>query len=109
MYYMICLQFLRESIRAEVEGRSYTPPAPSSVAGATPSSHRGSAGNSQANSRVQSRQNLAGDDWGDWGDSKQKSSSPGAQGSKVGAGAVKTFHPWIPFLILCFLISLDIL
>ncbi|KAF5830398.1 hypothetical protein DUNSADRAFT_14642 [Dunaliella salina] len=53
-------QFFREMLKAEVEGRSYTPPPPSSVA-RPPASRPGS-------------QNKL-DDWDDWGDSPSKAST----------------------------------
>ena len=60
-----CAQFFREKLRADVEGRSYTPPPPSAV---PPTGVSRSGGSSANQSRAASAKNL--DEWGDWGDSK---------------------------------------
>lgn len=65
-----CLQLFRDMLRAEVEGRPYSPPPPSAVPppslGGPAGSGKSSMGNSAANSRSASNKNL--DEWGDWDD-----------------------------------------
>ena len=61
-----CAQIYREKLRAEVEGRPYTPPPPSAV---KPVSRSGSSGSM---SRSRSAGRMAGgggnDSWDEWGD-----------------------------------------
>lgn len=71
-----CLQFLREKVKAAVDGRPYTPPPPSSVRSSPAklprAGSRGAANGSGGG---------GGDEWGDWG---------GASGSQV----QQTRGPW---------------
>ena len=57
-----CLQYYRDKIRAEIEGRTYVPPAPSASNNSL--SRAGSAGSSRS-TRVAG--NSANDSWDDWG------------------------------------------
>lgn len=81
-------QFARERLRADVEGREYTPPPPSAVTSssspamskAASAAHLPSAGASARNSPGKRH-----DDWGDWGDSGGGGS--GASGAGGGGRA----------------------
>lgn len=75
-------QFYRELIKAEVEGRSYTPPPPSAVARPPPkaAARGGAAG---ARGGAQGRQQQA-DEWGDWGDSPSAAGGELPASSRVG-------------------------
>ncbi len=71
----MCAQFYREVIRAEVEGRAYTPPAPSATTQGRSSPMPRAGLSSASGSRGSSKQNLSSmnnnhdDDWGDgWND-----------------------------------------
>lgn len=67
-------EIYREKLRAEVEGRPFTPPPPSAVPRPVSSS---------ASARInQTQPTRSGDDWGDWGDSKP--AGKGASGSNEG-------------------------
>lgn len=78
-------EFYREKLRAEVEGRDYTPPPPSAItSSSSPAAALSKAnsaahlagGNSQRSSPAKQH-----DDWGDWGDS-----SAGGKGGAGGSG-----------------------
>jgi len=78
-------EIYREVIRAEVEGRSYTPPPPSQVAAPSAGGGMRSAPSTMPSSRTGSQKNL--DDWGDWGDA----GGGGKQaGSKFSSGSEYT-------------------
>lgn len=79
-------------IRAEIEGRCYTPPPPSSVPPPSSGALR-SAPATMANSRNASASKGM-DDWGDWGDSnnnsKNSNGAAGGNGSKFSSGSEYT-------------------
>lgn len=79
-------QFYREKLRADVEGRDYTPPSPAEVgppvlSGGSMGAKTGSARSLAAHSQHGSPAKRADDDWGDW------SASGGASASASGAGS----------------------
>ena len=61
---MVCMQIYREKLRAEVEGRPYTPPPPSSVKQVSRSASSGNMSRSRSAGRVAG----GNDDWDEWGD-----------------------------------------
>ena len=61
------LQIYREKLRAEVEGRPYTPPPPSSVKPVSRSGSSGSMSRSRSAGRVAAGNDDSWDEWGDGG------------------------------------------
>ena len=78
-----CPQIYREKLRAEVEGRPYTPPPPSEVKAPSRSA---SSSSSMSRSRSAGRVAAGTDDWDEWGD---------GAGAKVPPAAPKSQYNWM--------------
>jgi len=61
----VSVQIYREKLRAEVEGRPYTPPPPSSVKPVSRSGSSGSMSRSRSAGRVAAGNDESWDEWGD--------------------------------------------
>jgi ADP-ribosylation factor GTPase-activating protein 1 len=79
------MQVYREKIKADVEGRPFTPPAPSSLQVSLPSK-AAPASSGMANRPGIPNGRAGGDDWGDWGGSGGSTGAGAAAGSGGGSG-----------------------
>jgi hypothetical protein len=80
-----CSQVYREKVKAEVEGRPFTPPAPSALQVTLPSKQPAAAGGmvrpASANRLAGGAAAGGGDDWGDWGGNSNSGAAPASNGS----------------------------
>ena len=77
------MQVYREKIKADVEGRPFTPPAPSSLQVSLPNK-AAPASSGMANRPGMTNGKASGDEWGDWGGSAGGTGAAAASGGGSG-------------------------